>query len=74
MRPCPFVLALCLSVCFYAEGQNEGTAGHDLGRAEKPPSVFSFLFLLDWVGLRKMTSELWFLGMMGIGEDYRGRC
>lgn len=53
MRPCPFVLACCLSLCFYAEVQREGTAGRDLAEREGPPSVFSSLFPLDWVGLRK---------------------
>lgn len=57
MRPYPFVLACCLFVCFYAEVQKEGTAGYDLGREGKPPSVFSFLFLLNWVGLRKVIID-----------------
>lgn len=35
--------------------------------------MFSFLFLLDWVGLRKMIFALWLLGGMGTREDYRGR-
>lgn len=63
-------------VCFYAEVQKERIAGHVLGsgsREDRLSGVFSFLFLLGWVGIRETIMVLWFPGMMGAGEGYRGK-